>query len=122
MTSDDSAEHRFVQWAKQAAAPICTLDPSALDTLKSTAPAGGWRCQSCRAQRGLPQLQRFDLSSSSRDTVPMRGPHSASEALLYKRCPDRGPTIAVAVALVLGQLALALRSAKHADCRAVAKA
>ena len=37
----------------------------------------------------------------------------ASEALLCKLCPDRGPTIAVAVALVLGQLALALRSAKH---------
>ena len=36
-----------------------------------------------------------------------------SEALLCKLCPDRGPTIAVAVALVLGQLALALRSSKH---------
>ena len=32
MASDDSAEHQFVQWAKQVAAPICTLDPSALDT------------------------------------------------------------------------------------------
>ena len=32
MASDDSAEHQFVQWAKQAAAPICTLDPSARDT------------------------------------------------------------------------------------------
>jgi len=32
MASDDSAEHQFVQRAKQAAAPICTLDPTALDT------------------------------------------------------------------------------------------
>ena len=37
----------------------------------------------------------------------------AARSCWYALCPDRGPTIAVAVALVLGQLALALRSAKH---------
>ena len=126
MASDDSAEHQFVQWAKQAAAPICTLDPTALDTsnLQLLQQAVGdarvvvlsEAFHNCKEfiylhHRVIGSLLRRWASKEVRRCAGCKG--DGSEALLCKLCPDRGPAIAVAVALVLGQLALALRSAKH---------